>query len=224
MTKGKCYFCDKIIGRTAMKKHLETCEKRKEKIDKESQNKTHMFQLFVECSYGKDFWMHIGINTEKSLRLLDEFLREIWLECCGHLSMFTINGVEYSSDSETGKSMKVKLSKILHTGTKFSHEYDFGTPTELTLVVEKEYDTILPKDKSLEVLARNEIPEINCKCGKKAEYICSICFYDEPDGFLLCKSCAKKHECGEEALLPIVNSPRAGVCGYEGPAAEIKYF
>jgi hypothetical protein len=28
--------------------------------------------------------------------------------------------------------------------------------------------------------------------------------------------CVKDHECGEEMLLPMANSPRAGVCGYTG--------
>ena len=32
----------------------------------------------------------------------------------------------------------------------------------------------------------------------------------------LCDACAKEHACGEELLQPVVNSPRAGVCGYPG--------
>ena len=33
---------------------------------------------------------------------------------------------------------------------------------------------------------------------------------------LLCSHCAKKHECGEDVQLPVVNSPRMGMCGYTG--------
>ena len=40
------------------------------------------------------------------------------------------------------------------------------------------------------------------------------CIYE--DKGCLCDACAKSHECGEEMLLPLVNSPRAGVCGYTG--------
>jgi hypothetical protein len=29
---------------------------------------------------------------------------------------------------------------------------------------------------------------------------------------------SEEHECGEEALLPVVNSPRMGMCGYTGAA------
>ena len=35
-------------------------------------------------------------------------------------------------------------------------------------------------------------------------------------GRWLCEDCAKTHECGEEMLLPVCNSPRLGVCGYCG--------
>jgi len=32
----------------------------------------------------------------------------------------------------------------------------------------------------------------------------------------LCDECAPKHKCGEDMLLPVVNSPRVGKCGYTG--------
>jgi hypothetical protein len=31
-----------------------------------------------------------------------------------------------------------------------------------------------------------------------------------------CQDCLVEHECGEEMALPVVNSPRMGVCGYAG--------
>jgi hypothetical protein len=46
-----------------------------------------------------------------------------------------------------------------------------------------------------------EPPLISCEvCGKPATEVC-----------------AGEHECGEEMLLPVVNSPRVGMCGYTGP-------
>ncbi len=36
------------------------------------------------------------------------------------------------------------------------------------------------------------------------------------DAGWLCDSCAEDHKCGEDMLLPVVNSPRTGVCGYTG--------
>lgn len=32
----------------------------------------------------------------------------------------------------------------------------------------------------------------------------------------LCDTCAESYECGEEMLLPVVNSPRVGMCAYDG--------
>jgi len=64
------------------------------------------------------------------------------------------------------------------------------------------------------ILTRNELPDMRCNCGEKAEWVCSICLYDGNAWF--CDKCAREHECGEDMLLPVVNSPRCGVCAYEG--------
>jgi hypothetical protein len=37
----------------------------------------------------------------------------------------------------------------------------------------------------------------------------------DTDNPFFCDSCAEKHE-HEEMLLPVVNSPRMGVCAYDG--------
>jgi hypothetical protein len=31
-----------------------------------------------------------------------------------------------------------------------------------------------------------------------------------------CAKCSEEHEDGEEMMLPVVNSPRMGECGYDG--------
>src|SRR6266699_6043638 len=50
--------------------------------------------------------------------------------------------------------------------------------------------------------------------GCSPTHICTQCIYK--DKGYLCDTCARSHKCGEEMLLPLVNSPRAGVCGYTG--------
>ncbi len=60
-------------------------------------------------------------------------------------------------------------------------------------------------------------PIIPCdECGKfQATQICTFCQWD--DGGWLCDNCAKVHNCDEDDMfLPVVNSPRAGVCAYCG--------
>ncbi|MDI6903856.1 MAG: hypothetical protein QMC77_09015, partial [Methanocellales archaeon] len=51
-------------------------------------------------------------------------------------------------------------------------------------------------------------------CGKTATRVCTQCVWSG-EGWL-CDECAGKHECGEDMLLPVVNSPRVGMCGYTG--------
>ena len=53
-----------------------------------------------------------------------------------------------------------------------------------------------------------------CGTEKLAIQICTECMWSG-HGWL-CQDCAATHKCGSEMLLPAVNSPRAGVCGYSG--------
>jgi transcription elongation factor Elf1 len=59
------------------------------------------------------------------------------------------------------------------------------------------------------------MPELRCGvCGDEATAVCSIHAYDR-EGWL-CDNCQADHECGPEALLPAVDSPRVGMCAYTG--------
>ena len=193
-----------------MTKHLQSCTERKKKIEQdETAGKVYLIR--VHCD---PFWIYLEVNSDSSLEDIDSFLREIWLECCGHLSMFIINNMNYSSSPQKeydDKSMDVPLRKTLSVGMAFIHEYDFGTTTTLGLKVVSERKG---KVKGISLIARNNLPDFRCKCGKPAKEICRQCDFDRKGA--LCKSCAKKHECGEDMLLPLVNSPRTGMCGYTG--------
>lgn len=161
--------------------------------------------------------MHLEVTASATLAALDRFLRDIWLECCGHLSAFEIGGVRYAIDAGVDdewhmgeKSMRVRLDKVLSPGQTCFYEYDYGTTTELRLKVISERE-VEAKGKAIQVLARNTPPMILCEvCGKPAIRVCAQCIYD--DRGWVCNACAKDHECGEEMLLPVVNSPRVGMC------------
>lgn len=222
-SKGTCQFCQGVFSKAAMTRHLETCAQRTVVAasgSRKATKPTRFVHLLVE---GRDqpqqYWMHLELPAEATLQTLDDFLRRTWLECCGHLSKFELAGVSYASypDPEFGdKSMRVQVGGILSPGQQIFHEYDFGTTTELRLKVIAEREGAA-KGKSIQVLARNEAPLIACQvCGKPATEVCSQCIY-EGEGWL-CDACAEEHACGEEMLLPVVNSPRVGMCGYTGPA------
>jgi hypothetical protein len=178
--------------------------------------------LLVEGLYSPMYWMHLDITANTTLTTLDQFLRDIWLECCGHLSAFTIAGTCYSVDEAIyewdtrQKNMRVPLHEVLRPGQTCSYEYDFGSTTELTLKVIAEREAT-GEGKAIHVLARNSLSFVPCdECGEAPAILtCARCVYH--DAGWLCKDCAEKHDCGQEMLRPRVNSPREGVCGYTGP-------
>lgn len=213
-SEGKCGFCKNTFSKGGMTKHLASCEQRRAGSEtssgKQKMQKTKLFHLVVTGHDSPEYWMHLEAPAEAALKDLDRFLRNIWLECCGHLSAFTIEGQTYDEDG----GMDVTLGKILSPGMKFYHEYDFGSTTELVLKVVSERDGQV-SDESILLMSRNDPLLIMCaSCGKPAKQVCIECHWDG-EGWL-CSKCAKKHECGEDMLLPVVNSPRVGVCGYTG--------
>lgn len=139
------------------------------------------------------------------------------------MSAFDIDRTQYISHPDRDcdeRSMNVKLGKALENGMKFRHEYDFGSTTVLMLKIVSERVGIKRRNK-IELMARNILPEIKCAvCGGKATQLCTECMWDSEGEAELCDDCAAEHECGEEMLLPICNSPRCGVCGYEGGVYE----
>ena len=119
------------------------------------------------------------------------------------------------------ENMNAELGKVLKVGQKFSYTYDFGSSTYLTLKVIAEREGVETEDEdadSILVMARNEAPVIPCRnCGKPAVGIYPG--YGAPQYGAVCETCAKTNRKEyEEYLLPLVNSPRVGVCGYTGGA------
>ncbi|MEW5937132.1 MAG: hypothetical protein AB1665_04850 [Candidatus Thermoplasmatota archaeon] len=232
-SKGKCSLCGSTFPKAGMTNHLKACMRRAfapmtpsyERKTKQRDKKA--FHLIVEGSYLPEYWMHLTVPANATLEELDDFLRETWVECCGHLSAFTINDTLYERDTggvdamwtwifggPKPRSMKIRTATVLRPGLKFDYEYDYGTTTDLRLRVVSAHEADL-KDRAIQILARNDPPRITCEvCGKTATQVCSQCIW-AGKGWL-CDKCAKKHECGEDMCLPVVNSPRVGMCGYMG--------
>lgn len=220
LSTGVCRFCACLFDRGGMASHLKSCPKRKS--DPGAGGNEEIFQLFVEG--GPDYWLHVEIGGGAALSDLDVFLREIWLECCGHLSGFTIEKKQYMSHpmkEYEQKGMSAKLCQILRPRMKFYHAYDFGTTTHLSLKVLSVRTGRTGKE-WVRILARNNPPAIPCDfCPKTATNLCPFCI-GENTGFV-CDACMGEHECDDndgETFLPFVNSPRTGMCGYTGPSKE----
>ena len=327
VSKGVCNFCKVEFEKSKMTQHLKYCKQRATEIATElesapAQKKTRFFHILVEGRYNPQYWMHLEMAASDNLEVLDDFLRAIWLECCGHLSEFTIGGTSYSSEPEDyfysggdatdeeaeieeeekeeklnvgellqtfppeylkmlpknflsefqkfetiddlvsylkdtlnsipkkgvphsqeewdayreryfqsqvleailemveDRSLDVSLEKVLKIGQKFSYEYDFGSSTDLTLKLLSEREGVFQDqdedEDTIEILARNIEPVMLCKmCGKPANFVVGG-YFDVEENAFCSKKCVKKSGDDAEMLLPVVNSPRVGVCGYTG--------
>jgi hypothetical protein len=225
-SNGTCRFCGQSYSGSGMARHLKACAKRQAQQAEplgEGRGKAKaasIYHIQVEGTYLPAYWMHLEVPGFLQLSDLDQFLRDIWLECCGHLSAFRMGEQSYHSyaglAAEFGeKTMDVQLDKVLRPDLTFGHEYDFGTTTYLTLKVRGVREG-QARGRPIDVMARNDPPVFLCsECGKPATEICPECAWD--DKGWLCDDCAPKHKCGLDYLLPVVNSPRMGECGYTGP-------
>jgi hypothetical protein len=119
------------------------------------------------------------------------------------------------------RSLGVPLGKVLSVGQKFSYEYDYRDTTYLNLRVISEREGVIPRgeeeeeDYPVTLLARNVAPVFTCKtCGKPATKVAAGYYDAEENAY--CDECAERSE-DVDMMLPVVNSPRVGVCGYSGP-------
>jgi hypothetical protein len=70
------------------------------------------------------------------------------------------------------------------------------------------------------LMARNLQPEASCiECQEPATYLCLECIIEDQVWGTLCDRHVKTHPHEDyEDPIPLVNSPRLGMCGYTGPA------
>jgi hypothetical protein len=76
-------------------------------------------------------------------------------------------------------------------------------------------------NKPIALMVRNLLPTSECiECKESALYLCLECLHDLNVWGTLCDRHLKKHGHKDNYgdPLPLVNSPRLGMCGYDGPA------
>jgi len=195
---GNCYLCGDTLAKSAMKNHII-------KLHGDDKDGQDCCLLKIEGVDFKDYWLYIDIPKKETLMEVDSFLRQIWLECCGHMSSFFYPKYnEIEMDRKWGS---------FATGDKLLHHYDFGTTTETLVTIMGSTVRKTPKG-GVRLLARNVPLDLKCvDCGKPAEYVGMGSF--DPHESLYCANCCDKN--GEEGeFLPVSNSPRMGQCGYSG--------
>lgn len=191
---------------------------------------------------------------------LDAQLRLIWMECCGHLSEFTVlkepqptiiplapmrgiileetpaiftistcfAGTQECFD-DWRDSTRERLSQ--HLGQKrliASYAYDFGSTTAVYVIAGPKVSVppgvagrLFAGGSRLALVARNERPQVPCcRCGKPALYILNSGdnFEEKESGDFWCsRACARRSPHDAYLISRFWNSPRSGVCGYDGP-------
>ncbi|MDO8700409.1 MAG: hypothetical protein Q7J56_02020 [Deltaproteobacteria bacterium] len=187
-----------------MMAHVEACVAAHDKIGQPQPLVVLRFTVVGEPRY----WLVIEAKADAQLGHVDALLRQLWLECCRHMSAFRLGRRELAMTTATAIAFARAASKA-------EYEYDFGSTTALTgELVGKRHGSI--GRASVRLLARNEPLVWPCgDCKAPATVVCPYCI-DSDDG-LFCDAHADVHEhAGEEVYLPVVNSPRMGVCAYTG--------
>jgi len=216
--RGKCVFCGREMTRGGMTRHLASCPERQQAIAAAEQGKgqqRHLYHLQVQDAGWGGYWLHLEMSGTSNLQELDDYLRSIWLECCGHLSDFRTGGW----DSQE-LSMRNRIYAVLQPGVTLTHLYDYGT-TSYTSIRSISVRKGKPLTKyPILLMARNNPPAFVCQeCGQPATRLCMECIYEYGHDGYLCDLHAENHPHDDYGPpMPIVNSPRIGMCGYAGPA------
>jgi hypothetical protein len=218
ISKGECTFCGQIIAKNGVTKHLATCAQWKEAVIKgelkKGVNET-IYHLRVQAIGQPQFWLDLEMRGSATLKDLDGYLRAIWLECCGHLSQFSFGG--WLGDEIP---MKRSIEGVFKQGSELTHIYDFGTSSETLIKVVGQRRGMPVTSHPIALLVRNLSPEYECmECKEPATWLCMECLIEEDESGMLCdehSECHPHDNYGEP--VPLVNSPRMGLCGYDGPA------
>jgi hypothetical protein len=199
-SEGKCLFCGKTFAKSGINRHLAT--HLKEKVETGKSGKSFFVKVETSKRWGSSpYFLSLWIDGEAKMKDFDDFLRDIWLECCGHMSAFrdpkrrrsgfgmfgVMEAYEFLDRGDVAKYERImedrtgqipmsrKVKDALYTGLVLKYEYDFGSSTELSITVIDEYP--VKADKKIVLLSRNEPLEIMCSiCGKiPATQICAVC-------------------------------------------------
>ncbi|MFT8350873.1 SEC-C metal-binding domain-containing protein [Clostridium saccharoperbutylacetonicum] len=168
--QGKCYYCEKELTERTIKRHMKNCPEMKKVIDKQMRIAKGTRNQFIISIKDKDepnkYCIYASIDTNLQLQHLDKLIRDIWVECCGHLSAFYIDGKILTDNMNELYEMNLFLKDVLSIGKKFGYEYDFGSSTNLSLEVVEVLE--VPKEfTQIEIIARNNkyISPRNGVCG-----------------------------------------------------------
>lgn len=178
VSEGTCHLCQGKFTKNTITRHLQGCLAAHEPPRGKEQK---LFHLAID-GFGP-YWLHVEMPGTGTFAELDGFLRDIWLECCDHLSLFRFEtdrlkrlGVndewDFASDAMPEEElMDFEIAEILEPKLAFGYDYDMGSTTSLRLKVAGIRAGKWAGKERVRLLARNLPPEIPCdQCGKPARW------------------------------------------------------
>lgn len=210
MTSGTCSTCLQTVRKNQMRRHLRQCPG----------EGNGMLLEVTNAGSPKSYWLYLSAAPDATLGELDALLRAVWLECCGHLSSFEVGGRggpryeshgydDFGWDDDQPQGLDQLVATALPPGTTAVYEYDFGT-TSMLDICGRGQPVRAPSGGTVQLLARNLAPVVGCQVCRAAA---SRVDWER----VLCEACWRGLDEDErEMLLPLCNSPRAGLCGYDG--------
>lgn len=203
---GTCFICNEKIAGDSIEGHLQSCLPSLHW----QEEKDPSLLIRITDKYQKKFWLLVLASPKATLKDLDSFIRDVWVECCGHLSDFTIGHVHFSRDGED-EDMYVYIRDVLQPGEESVYQYDFGSTTTLVVRVLGTVP-VVPPGRCIVLLGQNRRTHHACRsCDKEADYVYREDWTGRPQYF--CSDCLSDQSIDNEYCLYLSNSPRAGVCG-----------
>ena len=210
-SEGRCHVCGGALRADEVRSHATTCfmdavrSRYTVRDVDERYARSQPLMIWVRSEELRH-WMMLTVQPTTSLRQLDQFLRNQWLECCGHMSHFEIGNVQYSAcvpgpgdppmfDTDLAEPheqhMVHTVEETITIGDPFRHEFDYGDTTYVDLecvatlpvpygclpeFINPPEDAEGHRDDFITVVARN-LPAERCfSCGAVAHWR----YYENP--------------------------------------------
>ena len=152
-SRGRCHLCGREARADDAAQHVRTClidqiQKRYTIPEMDERYARNQPIIIWVRSEQRRHWVVLAVQPTTSLRQLDQFLRNHWLECCGHMSHFQVGNVQYSAcvsgpgdppwfDTDLAEPdeqhMVHTIEESITPGQRFQHEFDYGHTTNLDL-------------------------------------------------------------------------------------------
>ena len=104
---GVCESCGSRKGKAAMAAHLKQCLP----LSIGNGPRVPVMLLRVHQAGSPVFWLQVAAAMDARLGQIDDLLRRVWLECCGHMSEFYRNRrdeVDMNSSEELGNRLEIE--------------------------------------------------------------------------------------------------------------------